>query len=222
MASRSRSADDFLLAALSSGSGAGTLTRRAAAAARRRSGASAAALSLADLAMSVLTSSRTVASLELTRSSHGVKGGCSTCPLASAVSTTLAWKVVLPSRRCTTFEAASTSSITKITSLKPSLSGTSSPTMWYCWSNMMSISSWLVVIRAKGTFTMCRFVCCASALMSEVLPVPGGPCSRSPSLWGYPGMAYFPVLFLKCLRMPKIWSFSSKKSESKVFSSLSL
>ena len=60
--------------------------------------------------------------------------------------------------------------------------GTSSPITMYCWSNMMSISSWLVEMRARGTLTIERPVCCASALMSDVLPVPGGPCSSSPSL----------------------------------------
>mmetsp|Transcript_14742 Transcript_14742/g.46375 ORF Transcript_14742/g.46375 Transcript_14742/m.46375 type:complete len:239 (+) Transcript_14742:366-1082(+) len=89
-----------------------------------------------------------------------------------------------PSRRWTILEIASTSSMTKMTSLKPSLIGTSWPTMWYRWSNITSMSSEFVSRRARGTFTIERCVWCARALIMEVLPVPGGPWSRSPSLWG--------------------------------------
>ena len=67
---------------------------------------------------------------------------------------------------------------------EPSLMGTSSPITMYCWSNMMSISSWLVEMRASGTLTIDRPVCWASALIRLVLPVPGGPCRSRPSLCG--------------------------------------
>lgn len=50
--------------------------------------------------------------------------------------------------------------------------------------------TWLVLICESGMEMMERSVCCARALMRDVLPVPGGPCSSSPSLWPYPGMAY--------------------------------
>ena len=44
--------------------------------------------------------------------------------------------------------------------------------------------AWLVLTRDRGMDTTDRPVCCASALMKEVLPVPGGPCIRKPSFWG--------------------------------------
>ena len=87
---------------------------------------------------------------------------------------------------------------------------------------MMSISSWFVVIRASGTLTIERPVCCASALISDVFPVPGGPWRRSPNLCGYPCTAYLPVRFTKCLSSARSFSFSSKKSEPNCFSSESL
>ena len=86
------------------------------------------------------------------------------------------------SRFSTTEVAASTSSITNTTFPKSILIGMSSPGTRKLWSKMQSISSWLVLIRPSGTETTLRPVYCASALMSDVLPVPGGPCSSSPSL----------------------------------------
>ena len=47
--------------------------------------------------------------------------------------------------------------------------GTSSPITMYCWSNMMSISSWLVEMRASGTLTIERPACWASALIRSGL-----------------------------------------------------
>ena len=87
---------------------------------------------------------------------------------------------------------------------------------------MMSISSWFVVMRASGTFTIERPVCCANALINDVLPVPGGPCSSSPNLCGYPCTAYLPVRLTKCLSSPSSFSFSSKKRDENCFSSESL
>ena len=47
------------------------------------------------------------------------------------------------------------------------------------------MSSWLVEILLSGMEMIERRVYCASALMKEVLPVPGGPYSRKPSCrWG--------------------------------------
>ena len=58
--------------------------------------------------------------------------------------------------------------------------------------------TWLVRMRESGTLTTLRPVWQARALIKEVFPVPGGPCSRSPSLWGYPLMAYLPVHCQQC------------------------
>ncbi len=44
--------------------------------------------------------------------------------------------------------------------------------------------TWLVLIRPSGTWMMWRRVLHAIALMRLVFPVPGGPWSSSPSLWG--------------------------------------
>ena len=136
-ASTARSAADFFSNSARSrsfdGSG-GFGMRSPAAAARTFSGSIAAAFSLVDLPMSSSTSSLTSPSDEESSSRHGVSStpptrfafssGVSCC---TALVTRAAPPPVRPSRRCTTFEAASTSSITKITSLKPSLIGTSSP-----------------------------------------------------------------------------------------------
>mmetsp|Transcript_21343 Transcript_21343/g.36354 ORF Transcript_21343/g.36354 Transcript_21343/m.36354 type:complete len:208 (+) Transcript_21343:681-1304(+) len=103
----------------------------------------------------------------------------------------------LPSRLFTTLDAASTSSITKITSLKPCLTGTYSPSILYVWSKKTDMSSELVEILARETLTMDRPVYWARALIMLVLPVPGGPWRSNPSLWGYPLIAYLPVLFWK-------------------------
>mmetsp|Transcript_36517 Transcript_36517/g.102959 ORF Transcript_36517/g.102959 Transcript_36517/m.102959 type:complete len:354 (+) Transcript_36517:265-1326(+) len=134
--------------------------------------------SRADFSISSFTSATTSSSLVSSSSSQGVFRD------ASTVSVHVTSAVIFPSRRCTILDAASTSSMTNMTSLKPSLMGTSSPRTAYCWSNMMSMSSWFVLMRASGTFTMERPVCWAMALMRLVLPVPGGPCSKSPSLCG--------------------------------------
>mmetsp|Transcript_68781 Transcript_68781/g.135156 ORF Transcript_68781/g.135156 Transcript_68781/m.135156 type:complete len:266 (-) Transcript_68781:951-1748(-) len=191
------------------GGGGGSGGRSLAAEAFTNSGAIAAAFSVGDFSTRNFTSACTSALDDSSMSCQGVGGGGGwsflfagpppACPSLlfarppfkapprrcwPLVGPARATAPVLPSRRCTTLEAASTSSITKITSLNPSLMGTSSPCTQYRWSNMMSISSWLVVILAKGTFTMDRFVCCARALISEVFPVPGGPCSKRPSLCG--------------------------------------
>ena len=82
---------------------------------------------------------------------------------------------------------------------------------------MMSISSWLVVMRASGTFTIERPVCCANALIKLVLPVPGGPCSNTPSFFGEPLTANLPVPAWNASRSDSNSSFSGKKSESNVF-----
>mmetsp|Transcript_29959 Transcript_29959/g.54388 ORF Transcript_29959/g.54388 Transcript_29959/m.54388 type:complete len:272 (-) Transcript_29959:42-857(-) len=103
-------------------------------------------------------------------------------PLVGAMPSPLAWPFL--ARECTILLAASTSSITKIKSLNPSLMGSSSPTTWKDWSNTMSMSSWLVLMRLSGTFTMLRPVACAMHLIRLVFPVPGGPWSSSPSLCG--------------------------------------
>ena len=119
-------------------------------------------------------------------------------------------------------EAASTSSITKITSLKLSLIGMSSPFTANDWSNTMSISSWFVSMRASGMETTLRPVCCAMALMRDVFPVPGGPCSSRPSLCGNPLILYLPVLSMKWVINLSRRRFSLKKRQAKDLSSLSL
>mmetsp|Transcript_13788 Transcript_13788/g.41010 ORF Transcript_13788/g.41010 Transcript_13788/m.41010 type:complete len:252 (+) Transcript_13788:170-925(+) len=106
------------------------------------------------------------------------------CAVTSAAAAWTSSLPSLPSRRCTIFEMASTSSITKMTSLKRNLIGTSWPRIWYLLSNITSMSSAFVWMRASGTLTMFRFVWCANALIIEVLPVPGGPCSNKPNLCG--------------------------------------
>mmetsp|Transcript_4075 Transcript_4075/g.6226 ORF Transcript_4075/g.6226 Transcript_4075/m.6226 type:complete len:241 (-) Transcript_4075:54-776(-) len=128
--------------------------------------------------------------------------------------------VVLPSLRRTTLDTASTSSITKMISLNPSFTGTLSPSMLYFWSKTIDASSALVEILAKGTLTIDLPVSWAKALIIDVFPVPGGPCNNNPNLFGYPLIAYFPVLFVKLSTMFKIVSFSLKNRLSKVFSSL--
>mmetsp|Transcript_26875 Transcript_26875/g.32568 ORF Transcript_26875/g.32568 Transcript_26875/m.32568 type:complete len:237 (+) Transcript_26875:826-1536(+) len=90
--------------------------------------------------------------------------------------------VFLPSRRCTTRLTASTSSMTKMTSLKPSVTGTLSWAMWYFPSKNNDASSAFVDRRERGTLTIDRPVSSANALIREVLPVPGGPWRSSPSL----------------------------------------
>mmetsp|Transcript_16244 Transcript_16244/g.47687 ORF Transcript_16244/g.47687 Transcript_16244/m.47687 type:complete len:326 (+) Transcript_16244:361-1338(+) len=136
----------------------------------------AAALSSGDLSINFLTSS-----VQSSLSRRRWKGLFNWTWTASCL---VLATVLPPSRRWTILDAASTSSMTKITSLKPSLMGTSSPTTVYFWSNMISISSELVRIRERGTLTMERPVCWARALMRLVLPVPGGPWRSRPSLWG--------------------------------------
>jgi hypothetical protein len=67
-----------------------------------------------------------------------------------------------------------------------------------------------------------RPVCAASALMSDVLPVPGGPCSRKPSFWGYPGMANLPRPWVKASRRSSRAALSGWKRLVNVLSSESL
>mmetsp|Transcript_47619 Transcript_47619/g.117902 ORF Transcript_47619/g.117902 Transcript_47619/m.117902 type:complete len:238 (-) Transcript_47619:945-1658(-) len=117
------------------------------------------------------------------------EGRCSPSCACDAPRVTLVVTVVvvasgLGARRWTTLEAASTSSITKITFLKVRATEISESSSFFdllvlthrkLWSNMTSISSWLVLIFESGTETMCRLVWCAIALISDVFPVPGGP-----------------------------------------------
>mmetsp|Transcript_13005 Transcript_13005/g.40390 ORF Transcript_13005/g.40390 Transcript_13005/m.40390 type:complete len:296 (+) Transcript_13005:380-1267(+) len=137
-------------------------------------------------------------------------------------------------RECTTFDAASTSSSRKTTSLilcfvasplppssSSSLSPPPPPPPVLCgntWSNITSMSSWLVRMRESGTEMMWRFVCAAMALTSDVLPVPGGPWSSSPSLCGKPLIANLPLRSSKCCRMLSTLSRSGKKMLLNVFS----
>eukprot|EP00965_Chrysotila_dentata_P047006 1560411-Pleurochrysis_carterae.AAC.1 len=48
--------------------------------------------------------------------------------------------------------------------------------------------------------------------MSDVLPVPGGPCSRSPSLCGNPGTANLPVFACDASSPPLGLAFQHKGS----------
>mmetsp|Transcript_39395 Transcript_39395/g.118958 ORF Transcript_39395/g.118958 Transcript_39395/m.118958 type:complete len:239 (+) Transcript_39395:898-1614(+) len=85
--------------------------------------------------------------------------------LRTTVRVTVRVAAAAGARRCTTLLAASTSSITKITFANSSDCGksaeSSSPlfavlTTLAAWSNMMSVSSWFVLILESGTLTMCR------------------------------------------------------------------
>ena len=65
--------------------------------------------------------------------------------------------------------------------------------------------------------TTWRRVLLAMALISDVLPVPGGPCSNTPSFFGEPLTANRPVPAWNASRSDSNSSFSGKKSESNVF-----
>ena len=67
--------------------------------------------------------------------------------------------------------------------------------------------------------TTWRRVLLAMALISDVLPVPGGPQSSNPNLCGKPGISYLPVLASNVSRDARTRPFSAKNNESKVFSS---
>mmetsp|Transcript_36020 Transcript_36020/g.110983 ORF Transcript_36020/g.110983 Transcript_36020/m.110983 type:complete len:252 (+) Transcript_36020:510-1265(+) len=126
-------------------------------------------------------------------------------------------------RDMTTSDDASMSSSRKMTSrnvkrwLTPSSSFVGNTR-----SNMMSYSSWFVFSFASGTVTMWRFVCCASALTNDVLPVPGGPCRSRPSLFGNPSIENLPRPATKSSINARISFLPEKNSESNVLSSLSL
>ena len=57
------------------------------------------------------------------------------------------------------------------------------------------------------------------ALISDVLPVPGGPQSSRPSLCGKPGISYLPVFFSNVSNDFRTLALSAKNNDSKVFSS---
>mmetsp|Transcript_18463 Transcript_18463/g.52764 ORF Transcript_18463/g.52764 Transcript_18463/m.52764 type:complete len:439 (-) Transcript_18463:1042-2358(-) len=184
---------------------------------RMTSGFCASLRNRSDFSMSSSTSSRQSESLLSSSMRHMLLGSGM---LMVSVCTTSA--VFCPSRRFTTFEAASTSSITKMTSLKFNRTATSQSSTRYFLSKKMDMSSALVETLESGTLMMDRPVWCASALMRLVLPVPGGPCSITPSLCGYPAMEYLPVRSVKWPMRLSSDSFSWKKRLSKVFWLLSL
>ena len=77
-------------------------------------------------------------------------------------------------------------------------------------------------MRASGIDTIERPVSVASALMNDVLPVPGGPHSRKPSLAGYPGIANLPRPDTNASTRSSTAALSGWKSDANVLSSLSL
>mmetsp|Transcript_22399 Transcript_22399/g.38265 ORF Transcript_22399/g.38265 Transcript_22399/m.38265 type:complete len:210 (+) Transcript_22399:1022-1651(+) len=89
------------------------------------------------------------------------------------------------------------SSITKMMSSNVRRVVLSLPTTSRARSYITFCSAWLVSICASDTLMIERPVCSASALISDVLPVPGGPCSSRPILCGKPPTAYLPSLFWK-------------------------
>mmetsp|Transcript_42145 Transcript_42145/g.109738 ORF Transcript_42145/g.109738 Transcript_42145/m.109738 type:complete len:256 (+) Transcript_42145:523-1290(+) len=122
-----------------------------------------------------------------------------------------------PLRAYTTLLAASTSSITNIRSENFILIGKSPPWTGNTKSKRRSISSWFVLILARFTDTTCRFRWCANALIRDVLPVPGGPSSSSPSLSGKPSMANLPSFRVNWSIRRSSCSFSGKNRDSNVF-----
>mmetsp|Transcript_9482 Transcript_9482/g.31432 ORF Transcript_9482/g.31432 Transcript_9482/m.31432 type:complete len:270 (+) Transcript_9482:356-1165(+) len=121
-----------------------------------------------------------------------------------------------PSRRWTMLEHASMSSITKMRSEKVRRRDGSPPMTSRVRSYMMSASCVFVCTCASETLMIERPVWWASALMSEVLPVPGGPWSRRPTFCGKPATAYLPVPRSKSASSLKSESFCGKKSDEKV------
>ena len=83
-------------------------------------------------------------------------------------------------------------------------------------SKTASKSSWFVLMRPSGIGAIERSNRAARALISDVLPVPGGPCSNTPSFFGEPLTANLPVPAWSRLSDSNS-SFSGKKSESNVF-----
>ena len=120
-------------------------------------------------------------------------------------------------RLSTTDDAASTSSSTNTVCLKVNRTGTSASATPYFMSKTASKSSWFVLMRPSGIETIERSNRAARALISDVLPVPGGPCSNTPSFFGEPLTANLPVPAWNASRSDSNSSFSGKKSESNVF-----
>merc|ERR1719359_1512405 len=89
--------------------------------------------------------------------------------------------------------------------------------MPYFMSKTASKSSWFVLMRPSGIETMDRSNRAARALISDVLPVPGGPCSNTPSFFGEPLTANRPVPAWNASNSASSSAFSGKKSESNVF-----
>mmetsp|Transcript_8945 Transcript_8945/g.11180 ORF Transcript_8945/g.11180 Transcript_8945/m.11180 type:complete len:203 (+) Transcript_8945:1143-1751(+) len=146
----------------------------------RISGFRASLFSRSDFSVSVFTNSRHTSLLLSNNICHTDFGDGKSISSSKTTSAPAS----LPSRRLTTRLTASTSSITKITSLNPMWIGTSCPAMLNFRSKKIDISSVLVDIFPSGTFTIERPVYCANALMRLVFPVPGGPCRSNPILYG--------------------------------------
>mmetsp|Transcript_10635 Transcript_10635/g.34795 ORF Transcript_10635/g.34795 Transcript_10635/m.34795 type:complete len:231 (+) Transcript_10635:50-742(+) len=173
----------------------------------RRSASSLGAKSVDVAPVAASSAAMSARSLETGSASAAIAGGGGFAASSSAASPRLR----------TTEDAASTSSRTKIVCRKVSDTAQSTCATLNLRSKTASMSSWFVWTLVSGIETTFRPVRCAMALMSDVLPVPGGPCNRTPSLCGNPATAYFPRFAWKASSKDRSLLLSLKKRDSKVF-----